>query len=100
MTITLPDETLRTAEEQATARGYASVSEYVQALVHADAKLDAALDTAFEGLPDVSEAEEREAVIAALRQSEEDVAAGRVRPAEDVFRDIAAKYGFALPEVE
>lgn len=99
MTITLPDEVLRTAEELASAGGYASVSEYVQALVRADAKLEAALDAAFDGLPEVSEAEEREAVIAALRQSEEDVAAGRVRPAEDVFRDIAAKYGFTLPEV-
>ncbi len=99
MTITLPDEMLQTAEELASAGGFASVSEYVLALVRADAKLDAALDAAFESLPEASEAEEREAVIAALRQSEEDVAAGRVRPAADVFRDIAAKYGFTLPEV-
>jgi Arc/MetJ-type ribon-helix-helix transcriptional regulator len=95
MTITLPDETLRTAEAQAAAGDYASVSEYLKSLVEADA----ANDAAFEGPPELSEAEEREAVVAAIRRSEEDVAAGRVRPAEDVFRDIAAKYGIALPEV-
>lgn len=99
MTITLPDETLRTAEARAAAGGYASVNDYMRALVEADAAADVDIEAAFEGQPELSEAEERDAVIAALQRSEEDVAAGRVRSAEDVFQDIAAKYGITLPEV-
>ncbi len=99
MTITLPEETVRVAEAQAAAGGYASVNDYVRALVEADAGADADIDAAFEGQVGPSEAEGHAAVVAVLRRSEEDVAAGRVRPAEDVFRDIAAKYGISLPEV-
>jgi Arc/MetJ-type ribon-helix-helix transcriptional regulator len=99
MTITLPEETLRTAEAQAAAGGYANVNDYVRALVEAAAANEADIDAAFEGEPELSETEEHDAVVAALRRSEEDVAAGRVRPAEDVFGDIAARYGIILPEV-
>ncbi len=80
MTITLPDETMRTAEEQAVAGGYASVSEYLESLVDA-ARM---------------KAEDLAAIREGLAQAE----AGQGRSLKEAWADMARKLGFPPPTGE
>ena len=82
MTITLPDETQRQIEQRAAAEGFPSAEDYVGYLI--------AIDLSDDG--ELSETVSPED----WARSEADIAAGRVRPAEDVFRDIANAYGIDL----
>jgi predicted transcriptional regulator len=76
MTITLPDETLRTAEKLATAGGHASVNEFLESLI------DAAREKA-EGL-------------AAIREGLAQAEAGLGRPLKEAMADIARKRGLQI----
>lgn len=76
MTITLPDETMRTAEAQAAAGGYASVGEYLQSLVEAD--------------------RDRAATLAAIREGLAQANAGQMRPVREAMADIARRAGIQL----
>lgn len=76
MTITLPDEMLRTAEAQAAAGGYANVSEYLQSLVEAD--------------------RDRAATLAAIREGLAQADAGMGRPLKEAMADIARKRGLQV----
>lgn len=72
-------------------------------LVDDSTSSDASIDT-----PDVSddafddsdglEPETEEELLRGLDESEEDIKAGRVRPARDAILDIAARYGIRLGE--
>jgi predicted transcriptional regulator len=76
MTITLPDETLRTAEKLATAGGHASVNAFLESLV------DAAR----------AKAEDLAAIREGLAQAE----AGQGRPLKEAMADIARKRGLQI----
>ena len=101
MSITLSEEALRAAETQAAAGGHRSVNDYLEAMIRADRELDTILDAIFDEQVDTSpeavEAERAE-VVAALKRSDEDVAAGRYRLMVDAIRDIARANGIALDE--
>lgn len=49
-------------------------------------------------LAESPESSELEASLAALREGLADADAGRVRPARDVFEDLASRYGVDLPK--
>lgn len=76
MTVTLSDETLRTAEALAAARGHANVGEYLKALVEAD--------------------QERAATLAAIREGLAQADAGQMRPLREAMADIARKRGLQV----
>ncbi len=76
MTITLPEETLRTAEQLATAGGHASVNEFLESLI------DAARDKAGD--------------LAAIREGLAQADAGQMRPLNEAMADIARKLGLQV----
>jgi predicted transcriptional regulator len=77
MTITLSDSIRVLAERQATQAGYADVAAYLEWLVERADEQQAT----------------RAETIAAVHDGLADLSAGRVRPVEAVFHDLAAKYG-------
>jgi predicted transcriptional regulator len=84
MTVKISDEHLALAQEQATRDGYSDVGAYLEALIEDDV-LDFPVET-------------REEFIASIREAQEDIAAGRSRPVDEVMTEIAKK--FNLPPVK
>jgi hypothetical protein len=82
MTITLPDETQRQIEQRAAAEGFTSAEEYVGYLIAMVLVEDAELC-------DTISPED-------WARSEEDIAAGRGRPAEEAIRELARAHGIDL----
>jgi predicted transcriptional regulator len=78
MTITLRDDLLRKAEKRAADSGYATVAEYVEALIQTDTS------------EEITEEE--------FARGDADFAAGRGRPMEAAIRELAAKHGIPLDE--
>lgn len=76
MTITLPEETLRTAEQLAAAGGHASVSEFLESLIAA--------------------AREKAEDLAAIREGLAQAEAGQMRPLNEAMADIARKLGLQV----
>lgn len=82
MTIQLSEAIRQEAEKRAVAFGFAGINEYLESLVQDDIE------------------REREETMAALRASEADVAAGRVRPMREAIYDLAKQHGIDLDETE
>ncbi len=80
MTITLPDEVLRKAQQRATAAGFPTVEGYVEALVEEE------VDDDLEG--EITEED--------FRRGDEDIAAGRGRSMEEVIRELARTHNITL----
>ena len=79
MNVTLSETASVLAECQASQAGYADVTTYLEWLVErANEQESARADT-----------------LAACREGLADVAAGRTRPAQDVFQDLATKYAIS-----
>jgi hypothetical protein len=83
MKITLSDRHAEIAKKHAAEAGFDDVGEYIQYVLEADEGQDE---------------QERAEVIAAIHESEADIAAGRGRPFREVFADIAKKHGITLPD--
>jgi hypothetical protein len=81
MTVKISDEHLALAREQAAKDGYADVGAYLESLIGRVR----------------NEAEERAETVAAVREAQADVEAGREQPLDEAMRDIARKYN--LPPV-
>ena len=84
MTISLPEPIFALARQQAAEAGYASVSDYFESLVE---RAD-------------SQRAERAETIAAVRVGLADVAAGRTRPAAEVFAELARKHNIPTRDSE
>lgn len=82
MTIQLSDAIRLEAEKRAKAFGFANINEYLESLVQDDIE------------------RERGETLAALRSSEADVAAGRMRPMREAIYDLAKQHGINLDETE
>ena len=83
MDITLSDRHSAIAKKHAAEAGFDDVGEYIAHLLEQD---------------DDDDTTERDEVIAAVRESLADVAAGKGRPFLEAFADIAKKHGIDLPD--
>ena len=81
MSVNISEKHLARAREQATEAGYTDIGAYLEALI----------DRAG------NDADEWEETVAAVREAQADIEAGRTRPLDEVMRDIARKYN--LPSV-
>ena len=79
MNVTLSETTSVLAERQASQAGYADVTTYLEWLVERAKEQETT----------------RAETLAALQEGLADVAAGRMRPAQDVFQDLAIKYALS-----
>ena len=80
MTITLPDEVVRKAQQRATAAGFPTVERFAEALIEEEVDDDLGEEITEED----------------FRRGDEDMAAGRGRPMEEVIRELARTHNISL----